>query len=55
MLLPPDASPEDMEALPRAAAWLAEGLALVTSTPSGLVPDPPPAAAPRPRSHPCQP
>jgi hypothetical protein len=59
LLLPPDASPEDMKAFTSAAAWLADGLALWSCreapTPSGPVPGPLPAAAPRPRFHQCQP
>jgi hypothetical protein len=41
LLLPPDASPQDREAFICAAAWLAQGLALVSSretpTPLGSV------------------
>lgn len=53
LLLPPGASPDDLEAFRAAAAWLAEALALQGGpTPSGLVPGPLPATAPRPRSSP---
>ena len=55
LILPEDASAADVATFTRAAAWLAEGLALVTPTPSDPVPGPPPAAAFRSRSHQCQP